>query len=139
MAQQMHRTYAKESYHYILDEKFIYRLVPDDYQAMFAPDTKNTIGILLCDDPSALNSRWEDSQHTSMLAMLADLVAKLCLAYGIKPRLLKSDELSRWKKWRVKRRGGIVANGFLAQTYWPQDYFLTLVKANIEKYKLITK
>lgn len=139
MAHHMHRSISKESYHYILDEAFVYRMVHDDRVAMYAPDSKHTIGILICDDPSGPSSRWDDRHHIGLMSKMADLVAQLCLAYGIKPRFLTNEDLSRWKKWRIKRRGGIVTNGFMNKTYWPEEYFLALVKANIEKHKAINK
>lgn len=133
-----HRSRALESVHYLVDEEQAVRCVKDNEVALFGTDidTKHTLGVELCDDPSGSESRWDDKEHEAMLNNLADLVAQLCLAYGIKPRFLAASELSRWRKWRKKSRGGIVTYGFLSSTYWPESYFMKLVKAHIEMHKL---
>jgi hypothetical protein len=127
-----HKNDAKESYHYVVDERSAIRCVDVKMEAQYAPDTRHTIGILICDDPSGPISRWEDSSHALLLNHMAVLVANLCIAHRIPARFLTSEELQRWSKWRIKRRGGIVVNGFMANTYWPEDYFMQLVRNNIK-------
>lgn len=139
LTHSMHRGHIKESYHFVVDEAQTIRCVDVKMVAIYEEDTKHTVGVLLCDDPSGAESRWDDRQHVLLLQRGADLIARLCVDYKIRPQFLNQEELSAWQRWRIRRRGGIVTTGFMSQTYWPSDYFLTLVKANIEKHKLLKK
>lgn len=139
IAMRMHNPQVDYSWHYVVDAAQIIRCVDDRTIAHHRPQPKHAIGIQICDDPSLSSDRWEDTPHSLLLSRTADLVAQLCLFYGIRPLYLSEAELTKWHKWRRKGRGGIVVEGHMAQGYWPDDYFLTLVKANIEKHKLLKK
>lgn len=139
LAMAHHKGYTPESFHFVVDEAVAIRSVDVKMEAEYAEDTRHTIGILLCDDPSGLPSRWEDQAHGLLLNKLAELVANLCIEHKIPARFLDSEGLDRWSKWRIKRRGGIVVNGFMAQTYWPSDYFLDLVEARVAAHRYLRK
>lgn len=140
IAKYWYTNHAQESHHYIVDEAAVYRCVDDSRLAVFSKNsTQNALSVHLCDDPSGTIERWDDAAHTKLLSNAADLVAGLCLFHGIRPRYLSDLELKKWRKWRLKRRGGIVVQGFMAQGYWPEDYFLTLIEAHIQKHKFANK
>lgn len=137
IAMTFHKTNATKSFHYVVDELGAVNCVDPIMGAAHSGDNVHSIGILMCDDASTHPNRWDEQIHSLMLAQLADLVAQLCLIYGIRPRYLSEVELKKWRKWRSKRRGGIVVKGQMMLGYWPIDYFFTLVEANIAKYQYL--
>lgn len=137
IANHMHSKFTTQSVHYVVDEAKIFRCVDDRISSLHSVDVKNSICVRICDDPSAPIGRWDSKSHQDLLSHTADLVAQLCLLYGISPRLLTYPEWQKWQKWRNKRRGGVLVQGFMAQAYWPSDYFMTLVEAHMTKYKFI--
>lgn len=132
-----HSRQANWSAHFTVDADSTYRCLDLKMAGFHATDNRDSLGVRLCDDPSASPARWDEPDHAAMLARTADLVARLCLLYGIRPCFLSDLELSKWRKWHLKRRGGIVIQGDMSLGHFPRENFLALVEVNIAKYKYI--
>lgn len=83
---------ARGSAHYVVDPGEVVQVVYDSKVAWHAPPNSNSIGVELCDlvggSTGALPmSRWLDDDHQAMLKKAARLVAELCLAYDVPPRM----------------------------------------------------
>jgi len=134
LAMMYHGPRAVKSYHFVVDESTVLRMVHEDRTVYLQDPQKKSIAILIADDPSESPGRWDQHVHAATLSRTADLVAQLCLNWGIKPEFLTGLEKTKW--W--KKRSGIIIQGHMAQGYFPKQYFLTLVSAYIETYKLKT-
>lgn len=138
-AMTMHTQSARESVHFVVDESETISVVPTYREASprALEDVRKMIIVRICDNPSDSPDRWDYRTHSLLLHRTADLVAQVCITHGIKPRYLGEPEFKRWSKWRTRIRSGIVIRGLMAQGYFPEDYFLRLVEANIAKHKLM--
>lgn len=81
----------KTSAHYVVDcgndsQKPVIQCVGDHTEAYHCGYNYNSIGIEMTDAEVGSNSRWNDANHTAMIARAATLAAELCLAYGIDPQ-----------------------------------------------------
>jgi N-acetylmuramoyl-L-alanine amidase CwlA len=95
---------------------------------------QDSIGIEMCDMPSDAKKRWDDKSHRDMEALTADLVARLCLAYGIPVRYVNAADLRKGKK-------GITTHAEMSQAYhksthwdpgaWRRVRFMSRVRARV--------
>jgi N-acetylmuramoyl-L-alanine amidase CwlA len=74
---------GKTSAHYVVDPGEVVQCVGDHTVAYHCGYNTGSIGVELCDPETGPASRWHDKNHDAMLDQAADLVAHLCLAYGI--------------------------------------------------------
>lgn len=75
---------ATGSAHYVVDPGEAVQVVYDSVVAYHAPPNEHSIGIEMCDQPSATSAaRWDDIPHRQLLERVALLTAQLCLAYGV--------------------------------------------------------
>jgi len=93
--------------HYVVDEAELYRCVDIRRQVYEAP--YRSIAVMLCTEPLDDIRMWDDTARYSVLHKTATLVAQLCLAHKIKPRLLDEAALVKWQKRRSRRRGGVIS------------------------------
>lgn len=73
----------KTSAHYVVDPGEVIQCVGDHRVAYHCGVNQDRIGVELCDPQSGPSGRWGDRSHSRMLDRAAELVAQLCLAYGI--------------------------------------------------------
>lgn len=146
IAQWWHKSSSPNtSAHYIVDEGTTIQCVGDHTIAYHCGYNTNSIGIEMCDDPSDPKSRWDSEPHIQMLNRTADLVAQLCLAYGIPARYLTDDELRAWGRNKTAANGGIVTHAQMSRVFkmsthwdpgeWPSEKFLETVRADINEKK----
>lgn len=138
VAMTMHKPSARESVHYMVDAGTTLRLLSDHISATpnVGSMSPKTLTIRICDDPRGAVNRWYEDEHSELLFRLSDLVAQLCIKYHIRPQMISETEYSRWLKWRIKRRGGIWITHPMNAVPFPEKYFMSLLKANIEKHRL---
>lgn len=76
----------KTSAHYVVDAGEVIQCVGDHVVAYHCGYNQDSIGIEMCDYPSATSKhRWDDTDHLRLERRTARLVAELCMAYGIRP------------------------------------------------------
>lgn len=81
-----HSVTRPSSAHYVVDAGEVVQVVYDGDVAYHAPPNTHSIGVEMCDNPSATSSaRWNDADHKALFALAARLVAELCLAYDVPP------------------------------------------------------
>jgi N-acetylmuramoyl-L-alanine amidase CwlA len=73
------------SAHYVVDEGTKFQCVHDHTVAYHCGFNQDSIGVEMCDFPSQDKRRWDDGAHRHLELRTARLVAKLCLAYNIRP------------------------------------------------------
>jgi N-acetylmuramoyl-L-alanine amidase CwlA len=127
---------ARGSAHYVVDPKEVVQVVYDSVIAWHAPPNSHSIGVELCDNPVANTpSRWDDRNHREMMELAADLVADLCLAYGIPPWFVGRVGL------RLGRRGvtthAEVSKAFGQSSHWDvgawyRVRFMRLVRSKVK-------
>lgn len=82
------------SAHYVVDPAEVVQVVYDSVEAYHAPPNQHSLGVELCDIPSALTAaRWLGRNHRAELERAAELVAQLCLAYGVPVRYVTAAQL----------------------------------------------
>lgn len=117
--------------HYVVDEKAIYRCIPDHKEAERKPG-RGAIHVHLCSEPFDNVSFWDDAEHVRVLDLAEDLVAQLALAYRIPIRLLAQEDEDRWLNGSWLRRSG-VANQVVGE--FPTDRFLQNVREQMVFFK----
>jgi hypothetical protein len=159
------------SAHYCVDTDEVIQCVPDHREAFHCGYNADSIGIEMCDMPNATSIshwlvpkrlragkrpvfhgrrinplRWLEPGHRKMLQNTAQLVAELCLAYGIPPRLLTDAQLRAWDRaGRPASMGGIVTHAQMSRVFkrsthwdpgrWPSQTFLRTVLRKVEVLK----
>lgn len=108
---------AGGSAHYVADPGEVVQVVYDGTVAYHAPPNEHSIGIEMCDMPSAATAaRWADQPHRLMLDRVARLVAQLALAYGVPVTYRSARQL------RAGRHGitthSEVSHAFGQSTHW---------------------
>lgn len=108
---------AGGSAHYVCDPAETVQVVYDSVVAYHAPPNQHSLGIEMCDQPSATSgARWADENHRKMLERVAELTARLCLAYGVPTRYRSARQL------RSGRHGvtthNEVSRAFGQSTHW---------------------
>lgn len=71
------------SAHYVIDPLEVVQVVGDHQIAFHAPPNTDTIGVEHCDPVAGPAARWSDANHSAMLRLSAETVARLCLAYDL--------------------------------------------------------
>lgn len=120
------------SAHYVVDPAQVVQVVYDGVIAEHAPPNAHSLGVEMCDYPVADSAaRWDDANHQLVLDRTAQLVAQLCLAYGVP---------IHWRTWvglRLGRRGitshASVSKAWHQSTHWdpgafPRRRFMRLVR-----------
>ena len=130
---------AGGSAHYVVDPKETVQVVYDGVIAWHAPPNQHSIGIEMCDYPSAESAdRWDDRNHGAMLERVARLTARLCLAYNVPIAFLDIDDLRAGKR-------GITTHNNVSQAWhesshwdpgmWPREKFMHLVELHAVRIK----
>jgi N-acetylmuramoyl-L-alanine amidase CwlA len=128
---------ARGSAHYVVDPAEVVQVVYDGVIAWHAPPNPNSLGVELCDMPTTASKvRWRDDNHRRMLELAAQLVAQLCLAYGVPPRYRGPGALRQGKHGITTHNDVRLAFG---QTdhwdpgAWPRRRFMRKVRRNVRK------
>jgi N-acetylmuramoyl-L-alanine amidase CwlA len=127
------------SAHYVVDPGEVVQVVYDNVVAWHAPPNENSLGVELCDMPSATSAaRWADKDHRAMLDRAAQLTAQLCLAYGVPPRFRTVVGL------RLRRRGvtthANVSKAFGQSSHWdPGAWPRAAFMRDVRRYYRATK
>lgn len=79
------RTENKTSAHYSVDPGAVYQSVGDHTVAWHCGWNQDSIAVEMCEYPSWNLARWAKPSHVRMRRRTQRLVARLCLAYGIRP------------------------------------------------------
>lgn len=125
------------SAHYVVDAGEVVQVVYDGVIAWHAPPNQHSLGIEMCDYPSASTAkRWKGADHKAMLDHTAELTAQLCLAYDVPIRW-------RWALGLRAGRRGItshvnVSKAFRQSTHWdpgkwPRRRFMRLVRRHARR------
>ena len=117
--------------HYVVDEKAIYRCVPDRKESERRPG-RGALHVHLCSQPADDLSFWDDAEHVRVLDLAEDLVAQLALAYRIPVRRLKKKDEDRWSDESFLRRSGVV---FQIVGEFPKERFLQNVREQMAFFK----
>jgi len=134
----------KTSAHYVVDPETVVQCVGDHTVAYHCGHNQDSIGVEMCDMPDPKNKkRWDDAAHKAMFDRAADLVADLCLAYGIRPYFVKAAALKRGTVGVTTHAE--MTNAFHQSTHWDPGAwrrirFMRLVRSKIAaKKKAATK
>lgn len=127
------------SAHYVVDPSETVQCVGDHTVAYHCGYNTGSIAIELCDEETGPPSRWADTNSTAIIQNAAELVANLCLCYGIEIRRPSVAEL------HAKGPHGIYGHNdsrlaFGMTTHsdpidFPWPHFLSLVNAAAAKLK----
>lgn len=123
---------AGGSAHYIVDASEIVQGAYDSVVCWHAPPNGNSLGIEMCDYPSATSKkRWFDKDHVALLNRTARLTAHLALAYDVPIRFVDDEDLRGGKD-------GITTHNFVSKAWnqsthwdpgaWPRKTFMRLVR-----------
>lgn len=124
---------AGGSAHYVVDPAETVQSVYDGVIAWHAPPNSHSIGIEMCDYPSASSAkRWRDGNHRRMLRRVARLTARLCLAYDVPIRFLSPADLKAGKHGITTHSN--VSRAFRQSSHWdpgawPRRAFMRQVQA----------
>jgi len=127
------------SAHYIVDPKEVIQSVYDDVIAWHAPPNEGSIGIEMCDIPSATSkARWANRNQLVMLNRTAKLTARLCLHYKVPINFLTVAELKAGKPGITTHHN--VSMAFHQSTHWdpgkwPEKTFMRLVHHHAKRIK----
>jgi hypothetical protein len=133
------------SAHYVVDPGEVVQVVYDSWVAFHAPPNPGSLGVELCDWVAANNgkgpgaapmTRWNDAEHSDMLQLAAELVAQLCLAYGVPIRFVGPIGLRLGRKGICEHSD--VTAAWHQTSHWdlgefPRGRFLRMVKAEAAK------
>ena len=128
---------AGGSAHYVVDPSTVVQVVYDSTTAYHAPPNQHSIGIEMCDMPSATTAaRWDDANHRLMLNRVALLTAQLCLAYGVPVAYRSARGLKRGQHGVTTHHQVSVAFG--QSTHWdpgkwPRRRFMRKVRRNVRQ------
>jgi len=125
------------SAHYCVSPSGVVQMVGDHTVAYHCGYNQDSIGIELCDMPDANNiERWKDANHQAMLEHAVDLVARLCLAYSIRPWFVGVVGLKLG-------RGGVTTHANMSDAFkqsthwdpgaWPRKTFMKAVRARMKE------
>lgn len=127
---------AGGSAHYVVDPGEVVQDVYDSVIAWHAPPNPGSIGVELCDPETGPASRWHDADHEAMLALAAELVAGLCLAYDVPVRKIGVKSLLAGKHGICGHVD--VSNAWHESDHsdprgFPWKHFMALVEAEVTK------
>lgn len=133
------RSGVKSSYHYVADSRESVQFVYDSVVAWHDGTNSHSIGYeLSCSLSDEGEGHWGRSDHLAMLAIAAEDVARLCLAYGIPIVKLTPDQIRAGREGvcgHVDMRSAYPGS----TTHWdpgphfPWGIFLQRVKAAAER------
>lgn len=137
IAHMFNTTSRAASAHYIVDAAEVLQDLYDSYVAYHAPPNSGSLGVEICDDPGPSESkpypasRWADGDHRKAFLLAADLVGKLCKAYGLPIRKLSPSDLRAGKKGICSHID--VSHAWGQTNHWdpgkfPWDEFIRLAK-----------
>ncbi|HET6699525.1 MAG TPA: peptidoglycan recognition family protein [Nocardioidaceae bacterium] len=81
------------SAHYVVDPRETIQCVGDHTVAYHCGYNTGSIAVEMCDEQTGPASRWADADSRAIVDRSAELVARLCLAYGIEMRRPSIAEL----------------------------------------------
>lgn len=131
------------SCHYVVDPAEAVQAAYDSVVCWHAPPNPGSLGVELCDwvgapphrrTPLPL-SRWNDKPHRAMLANAARLVAPLCLAYNVPPKMRGPVALKAGRRGLCEHDD--VSRAFGQSSHWdlgafPRRRFARMVRAEID-------
>jgi N-acetylmuramoyl-L-alanine amidase CwlA len=126
----------KTSAHYVVDAAERYQCVHDHQVAYHCGHNQDSIGVEMCDYPSATSAkRWDDAQHQRLLVRTARLVARLCIVYDIRPYYVGVLGLKAGIRGVTTHNNMSLA--FRQSTHWdpgvwPRRQFMREVRAQIK-------
>lgn len=106
----------KTSAHYVVDPKYRFQCVEDHTIAYHCGYNEGSIGIEMCEYPNYDRSRWDDTEHRLLEVNTAHLVARLCLAYGVRPYYVGRLGLLAGIKGVTTHHA--MSKAFKASTHW---------------------
>lgn len=127
---------AGGSAHYAVDPAEVIQCAFDSVIAWHAPPNRFSLGVELCEFPSKDIRRWRDEEHKALFKNAVQLVAGLCLAYGVPARYVGPIGL------RLGRRGitthADVSKAFKQSDHWdpgawPRKAFMRAVRAEVKR------
>lgn len=132
---------AGGSAHYVIDPGVILQTAYDSIVCWHAPPNPHSIGIEFCDPVAAPSgkpapkSRWFDTDHAPMMRLGARLVAELCLAYNVPPRMVGPGGLRAGRKGICEHSD--VSQAWKQSTHWdlgefPRVTFARLVRREVQ-------
>ena len=127
------------SAHYVVDAAEVVQVVFDSVVAYHAPPNEHSIGVEMCDYPSATSKdRWKDTDHKALLKRAARLVAELCLAYDVPPWFRDAAALKKGKR-------GVTTHAMVSDAWgqtdhwdpgmWPRRRFMREVRRQVRAIK----
>lgn len=127
------------SAHYVVDEAERYQCVQDHVVAYHCGYNQDSIGVEMCDYPSATSAkRWDNAEHQRLLVRTARLVAWLCIVYNIRPYYVGAIGLKAGIKGVTTHAA--MSAAFKKSTHWdpgawPRRRFMREVRAQIKHLK----
>lgn len=139
IAEYFAREDNKTSAHYVVDETTRFQCVGDHTVAYHCGYNQDSIGVEMCDYPSATSkARWATAEHQRLLTNTAHLVARLCLVYDIRPYFVGATAL----KLGIK---GVTTHAEMTKAFnrsthwdpgaWPRYRFMREVRAHYKHLK----
>jgi N-acetylmuramoyl-L-alanine amidase CwlA len=139
----VHSVVRPSSAHYVVDAGEVVQVVGDSDIAYHAPPNAHSLGVEMCDYPSATSGeRWKDKDHQKMFALAVDLVAQLCLAYDVPPYFVGPIRM------RLGRQG-VTTHAKVSEAWhetdhwdpgvWPRRKFMREVRKRIREIKRFHK
>jgi N-acetylmuramoyl-L-alanine amidase CwlA len=105
------------SAHYCVDPSKVVQCVGDHTVAYHCGHNQDSIGVEMCDIPDPEDKRrWDDANHRAMEKRAANLVGRLCLVYGIRPRYV--GKLGLLAGLRGVTTHAVMSDTFHQSTHW---------------------
>lgn len=135
-------TSTKASAHYCVDPAEVIQCVGDHTVAYHCGYNQDSIAVEMCEYPSQDKARWDDEPHRQMEIQAARLVAKLCLAYGIRPYFVGRLGLLAGRKGVTTHRA--MSRAYKKSTHWDpgawrRRRFMRRVRRQIARIKKETR
>lgn len=137
------------SAHYSVDPHEVIQSVRDHRVAYHCGYNQDSLAVEMCELPALTMARWASlrflhSPRRRMLDRAAELVAELCLAYGIRPVLLNVKATLAWDAaGRPAHLGGINTHNVMTRAFhrsthwdpgaWPRLRFQRKVRAHMRR------
>lgn len=116
--------------HLIVDERVTLQTQWDSYQTPKVE--KGILSTMLCAEFTEDVRDWSDPSTAAAFENLVKLVAIKCYTHKIQTRDMTEVDLDRWRRWRSKRRGGLI---FDVVGVFPKEDFIDQVNVEIAKLK----
>lgn len=127
-----------KSAHYVVDPAETVQCVHDHTVAYHCGYNQDSVGVEMCEYPSWNLARWVTRPHRRMRARAVNLVAKLCLAYGIPPYFVTAGDMLAGKRGVTTHRA--MTRAYHRSTHWdpgawPRRAFMRAVRARMAELK----